>query len=201
MKGVWKYAAGGMMAVLVTGTVALASEAGAHGEEPQLISGVKNGLIPAVTTLVIFAMLVAVLGKFAWGPIADGLKKREERIRKDIAEAEAARLKAEQTLREYQKQLATAEETVRGMIAKAVQDGEKVAAEIRNKSQKDAEEAKERAKLEIESAGKQAVAEIYEKAADLSTSIAAKILRRSLSADDQRDLVAQTLEQMQAVGK
>ncbi len=201
MKGVWKYAAGGMTAVLVMGSVALASEAGGHGEEPQLISGVKNGLIPAVTTLVIFAMLVAVLGKFAWGPIADGLKKREEHIRKDIADAEAARVKAEQTLREYQKQLGTAEETVRGMIAKAVQDGEKVAAEIRNKSQQEAEEAKERAKREIESAGKQAVAEIYEKAADLSTSIAAKILRRSLNAEDQRDLVAQTLEQMQAVGK
>ena len=199
MKPVWKYAMRAMAAMVAMASVAMASEAGGHAAEPELISGINQGLVTAVTTLVIFAVLLAVLGKFAWGPIADGLRKREDRIRKDIADAEAARLRAEGTLKEYQKQLATAEQKVREMIAIASREGEKVAAEIRAKGQTEAEEAKERAKREIEAASKQAVAEIYQKAAELSTSIAAKILKRNINAEDQRELVERSLEQMRGV--
>ena len=54
---------------------------------------------------------------------------------------------------------------------------------------------------EIETARKQAIQQIYTEAANLSTSIAEKILRRNLNADDQRDLVNRSLEQLQGVGK
>ena len=130
-----------------------------------------------------------------------GLKKREERIRKDIADAEAARARAEATLRDYTSQLATAENKVRDMIAKATADGERVAATIRTHAQQEAEEIKERATRDIEAAREQAKQEIHSYAATLSTSIAEKILRRSLNADDQRELVNRSLEQLQTIGK
>ena len=44
------------------------------------------------------------------------------------------------------------------------------------------------------------VANSYAQAADLSTNIASKILRRNLNADDQRELVNQSLEQLQTAG-
>jgi F0F1-type ATP synthase membrane subunit b/b' len=54
---------------------------------------------------------------------------------------------------------------------------------------------------DIEAARANAVTDIYAQAAELSTSIAAKILRRNLNPDDQRDLVNRSLEQLQTVGK
>ena len=47
----------------------------------------------------------------------------------------------------------------------------------------------------------QALAEVYEKTADLATSVAEKIIRRNLNPEDQRDLVARSLEQLQTVSK
>jgi len=71
---------------------------------------------------------------------------------------------------------------------------------MKMQAQKEAEEAKDRATRDIETARKNAVADIYAQAADLSTSIAAKILRRNLNPDDQRQLVEASLQQFQSVG-
>ena len=46
-----------------------------------------------------------------------------------------------------------------------------------------------------------AVREVHNQAATLSTMIAEKIIRRSLNASDQADLVRESLEQLQTVGR
>lgn len=175
---------------------------GAHGGEAKLspIPTVPQAIAPAVTTLVVFALLLAVLGKFAWGPIASGLKAREEKIRRDIADAEAARVRSEATLRQYNEQLAAAEGRIREMMTKATADAERIATNLRMQAQQESEEIKERASRDIEAARRAALADIYAQAAELSTSVAERILRRNLNADDQRDLVDRSLEQFQTAG-
>jgi F-type H+-transporting ATPase subunit b len=193
-----------LMCVLVSLMVPAAALAadpatvGEHGER-SVIPSPREALIPAVTTLLVFAFLLAVLAKYAWGPIVSGLKKREEKIRNDIREAEQARLRAEATLKEYNAQLAAAEQRVREMIAKAGEQGEQVAANIKSQAQTDAEAIRDRANREIEATKKQAIAEIYEQAATLGTAIAEKILRRNLNAGDQQDLVRQSLDQLETL--
>lgn len=200
MKIAWKSLLAGVLSVVLLAPVAWAAEEGAaHGAEhgtPQLFAPPAEGVVVALTTLVVFALLLAVLGRFAWGPIAAGLKAREERIRKAIDDADAARERAEATLREYNTKLAAAENRVREMLASATAQGEKLATDIRMKGQQEAEEARQRATRDIESAKNQAVAEIYEKAADIGASMAEKILRRSINAEDHRDLVERGLEQL-----
>ena len=153
-----------MLLVCVLSSGAFAAAAAEAAEKPSPIPSVPQAIAPAVTTLVVFALLLAVLGKFAWAPIASGLKAREEKIRREIA------------------------------------DAERIATSMKMQAQQEAEEAKERAMRDIEAARKAAVADIYAQAADLSTSIAEKILRRNLNANDQRDLVEASLQQFQSVG-
>jgi F-type H+-transporting ATPase subunit b len=155
----------------------------------------------ALWVLIIFLVLLAVLYPTAWKNVLAGLKAREERIRKDIADAEAARTRAEATLKEYNSQLAAAETRVRDMLAKATADGEAIAANIRTRAQQEAEDTKQRATRDIEVARDQAVAELHQQAAVLATTVAEKILRRNLNADDQRDLVDSSLAEISAVGK
>lgn len=182
------------------------TEAAAHAsehEEPSLLPDFqkRETWMSALWVVIIFLVLLAVLYPTAWKNVLSGLQAREDRIRKDIAEAEAARARAEATLKEYNAQLATAENRVREMINSATKDGERVATEIRMRAQAEAEESKKRAMKDIDTARQNALAEIYQRAAELSTSIAEKILRRNINAEDQKDLVKRSLDELQHVGR
>jgi F-type H+-transporting ATPase subunit b len=177
---------------------------GEHGEaKPPLLPDFtsREVQLQALWVLIIFIVLLVVLYPTAWKNVLAGLKAREKRIRDDIADAEAARKKAHDQLALYNKQLDDAGAKVRDMLAQAGADAEKIATSMKMQAQQDAEEIKERATRDIEQARKNALSDIYAQAADLSTSIASKILKRNLSADDQRDLVTSSLEQFQSVGK
>ncbi len=192
----------GSAGAAVTEHAATAAEHGTtHGEhaEPGLLPDPTNvqTWYSALWVVIIFAVMLIILYPTAWKSVLAGLKQREQRIRNDIAEAEAARAKAEATLREYNTQLAAAEDRIREMLSKATIDGEKLATNIRMKAQQESEEIKERAQKDIEAARDAALREIYEQTAELATSVAEKIIRRNLNPADQEDLVQRSLEQLQ----
>jgi F-type H+-transporting ATPase subunit b len=172
-----------------------ASELPVEPEQPGLLDWDYATLL---WVLGIFIVVALVLYKTAWPNVVAGLTAREQRIRRDIADAEAARTKAEASLVEYNKTLASAEGQVRELLARATTDAERIATSIRMRAQQDAEEAKEKAVKDIEASKEQALSEIYEQAANLATSVAEKILRRSINADDQKALVDESLRQMQS---
>jgi F-type H+-transporting ATPase subunit b len=176
--------------------------AAGHAKAPLLPDATsRETQLQALWVVIIFIALLVILYPTAWKNVLAGLKKREERIRKDIADAEAARARAEATLKEYNAQLASAESKVREILTTAQADAERLATSIRQQAQQESEEIKTRATRDIEAARDQAKAEIHTYAADLAVSVAEKILRRSLNADDQRDLVNQSLEQVQTIGR
>ena len=84
----------------------------------------------SVYTFVVFLVLLAVLWRFAWGPISKGLEKRESGIRQNIAAAEEARLKAEQMLAEHAARLDKVQDEVREIVAEVRRDAEHVKREI-----------------------------------------------------------------------
>ncbi|HEX8323054.1 MAG TPA: F0F1 ATP synthase subunit B [Tepidisphaeraceae bacterium] len=183
-------------AVLSMPLLTLAAEGGTSAGLPPTIS---QGLMTAIVNLIVIVVLIVVLTKIAFGPISKGLAEREAKIRRDIEEAERARAAAEASQKEYAAQLSRAGDEVRTILDKANADAQAVATRIKMQAQQEAEEAKERALKDIDASRRAAVSEIHEHAATLSTSIAEKILRRNLNADDQRDLVRQSLEQLGSV--
>lgn len=177
-----------------------------HGESsgelvPVTQEGIQQALYQAIWVLVIFGILLVILYPTAWKGVLAGLKGREEHIRKQIADAEAARAKAEALLQQYAQQLATAEDKVRELIAKAQADGERVATTIRDNAAKEAEGVKAKALTDIADAGKVAVARIHDEAAEMATAIAEKIIRKNLNVDDQRELVRASLQQLDNAGR
>lgn len=187
-----------LLALAIHPLAARAAEAAeAGGEKPGLLD-LNVGSI--LWVLIIFILLVVILYRTAWKNVLAGLTAREQRIRNDIAQAEAARLKAEQTLAQYNKQLADAEARVHDLLEKARMDAEQIANAVRMRAQEDAQGIREKAEQEIERAKNDAIAQIYDQAAVLATNVAEKILRRNLNPDDQRDLVTRSLDQLQALG-
>jgi len=156
-------------------------------------------LSQAIWVLALFLILAVTLYRTAWKNVLAGLKAREAWIRKEISDAEETRRKAEETLRQYNAQLAGAQQQVRDLLTQAGADAEKIATNVRMRAQQEAEEAKERATKEIEAAKRAALTEIYEQTAILATAVAAKIIRRNLNPDDQRELVSQSLEELRTM--
>lgn len=179
---------------------ATVDEHGGGHDEPSPIATPAEGIITALSTLLVFGGLVFILGRYAWGPIVAGLKAREDKIRADIEAAERARAEANAARKQFEEQLATAEARVREMLARAQADGQQLATRLRAQAQEEAEDIKQRAIREIEQSQREALEEIRAEAATLATAVAEKILRREVNRQDQRRLIEESLDEFQTVG-
>lgn len=150
----------------------------------------------AIYTFVVFLVLLAILWKFAWGPIASSLEAREKHIHNEIAAAERANAEAKRLLGEHEKKMAEVQTEVRAIIDEARRDAQHTQQEIMKQAQAEAQATRERAVREIEQAKDHALQELFHRAADVATEVAARIVRRTLNPQDHRDLVAQVIKDL-----
>lgn len=142
-----------------------------------------------VWTCVVFFTLLAVLWKFAWGPLLKALDEREQRIGKKIADADARFKEAEQKATEYEKRLAVAKEEATAIIEEGKRDAIKVRDEIQAAAQAEATKMLERAKREIGLAQEQAIAELRTRLVEFTAEMAATVIQREVKPDDHRRFI------------
>lgn len=152
--------------------------------------------LPAVTSLVVFLIAFGFLYLKVWPLITKGLDEREQRIRDALAEADAAKESAQASLAEYQESLVTARKEAADMITKAKADAKAAGEAMRRQNETDMANLKQRATKDINTARLAAITELHVEASMLASAIAAKILQREISADDQQKLVEETLSEM-----
>ena len=147
----------------------------------------------AIWTAVVFLVLLAILRKFAWGPLTRGLKKREQRIADEIASAERSNAGARELLEEYQQRLAASREEVQQMLQAAQRDAKKVGHGIVEKARAEAQ-AEQRQKLEeIEMAADGAIKKLGEQSATLAVELAGKIVAAKLDPKEHLHLIEQAV--------
>lgn len=174
------------------------SDGGHHGhigepaEEPGLLTWRAD---MALYSLAIFVLLLAMLTKFAWGPIVESIDAREAGIRKNIEDAELARQRAEELLAEHAKKLDSVQDEVREIIAEARRDADHTKNEIISKAQAEAEAERNRAIDEIKRAKDQSLKEIFDTAADQVAMATEHVIGRTLSDDDRGRLIEESLSQ------
>lgn len=147
----------------------------------------------AIYTFVIFLLLLAILGKFAWGPITAGLDNREKRIADNIAAAQASQEEAKKMLAEYEKKLAAAHDEVRGIIDEARRDAEQTHQDILARAREDAAAEIARGKHEIETATAAALKQLAEESANVAVNLAGKIISTKLNPSEHSQLVTEAL--------
>ena len=145
-----------------------------------------------------FALMVGVLVYFVNKPIRKGLKERSAGIEKTLAEAEAAKQAAETKHREYTEKLAKATEEIASITASIRHEGElerdKIVAAAKEMAAKIESEAENKAAGVVAKAR----TELREEASRLAVELAEDMLKKQVSADDQKRLVD---EYMQKVGE
>ncbi len=141
-----------------------------------------------IFSLVIFAVLLAILLKYAWTPIMQGLEAREKSIADDIQSAQLAKEQAQAKLATYEEKIANANDEAAAVIAEARTEAiaakEKILAEAADEAQR----TRERALAEIEAAKNAAVRELAESSVDSAVSLAGSIVGRSLNKSDHSEL-------------
>ncbi len=147
-------------------------------------------------TTLVFLALLAILSKYAWGPILGAAQAREETIQSALDEARQRNEKAEELLREHKAQLADARRQANELIADGKAAGERVRREIEEKARQEAQNIVERARAEIHRERDAALDTVRTEAVDLALAAAAQLLERKLDQPTDRQLVESFLEDM-----
>jgi F-type H+-transporting ATPase subunit b len=146
-----------------------------------------------IWTFVIFLLLFFVLRKAAWGPILEGLKRREASIVESIEQAKHLREANAKSQAEFQTKLDSAHAEIPKLMEQARKDAAELREQIRTDANAEVQKERQRLLREIGIAQDQALQEIWNQAAQLATLISAKAIGRSLSADDHRRLIDEAM--------
>lgn len=166
----------------------LASEHGGNGGNPlNPLESLRGDL--ALWTTVTFLIVLGILWKFAWGPIVQGLDKREKYVADQRSEAEKANDDARALLDEYKQQLSQAKAEIQQMRADAQAGAERAANLLMNKAKNDIMAEKKAATQEIASATVQAQKELAVTSAAMAVELAGTILKQKLDPKAHRQLI------------
>lgn len=152
-------------------------------------------------TIVIFALLLVVLSRFAFKPMLAAVEERERSLQKMIDDAKRDQAEAARILAEHRAQL----EAARGEAQKLIADGramaEKLRAGLLEETKAQQQEMLDRARREIETEKTNAIASLRREAVDLAIAGASKVIERNLDSEANRTLVTNFLGSVSLGGK
>jgi len=210
---------GGVLALgVVLATPAVASAAnipvpsGATAVQKCVIEAVNNGtdvgdcnkaespIIPDATDLiwgsVAFVVLLLAMWKFALPALKTGMQGRSDRIRDDLAKADAARNEAEELRATYERQVADSKAEATRIIEDARTTAEGLKADLQRRAEAEIAEMKQRAAADIEASKTQAIADLTGEVASLAIGAAEVVVQHSLDRDAQVRLVENYINQV-----
>ena len=142
-----------------------------------------------IWTLASFLILLTLLAKFAFKPIAAALDRRGKLIKSQIDEAAKSRAEAKHLMDDYQKQIAEARIEAGKVIEEARQIGEKVRKEVVDKANSEASAIVSRSQEEIIRQKEKGIQEMKDTIAGLSVQIAGRIIEKEVNVATHKQLI------------
>ncbi len=142
-----------------------------------------------------FSIILFLLQKFAWKPILNMIKEREESIENALAAAEKAKEEMKALQSSNERILAEARVERDAMLKDARDIKDKMIADAKGIASKESERLLQSARENIQNEKMAAISELKNQVAVLSIEIAEKILKSELSSDEkQKSLVKNLLQ-------
>jgi len=147
--------------------------------------------------VVTFLILLVILKKYAWKPVLNAVKAREERIKGALESAEEAKQQMKQLKADNETIIKDAKIERNKLLQEARDIKNHMIEDAKNQAGDEANKIITAAKLRIESEKDAAISEIKELVATLSVEIAEKILTKELDdKKDQQALIKSSLENL-----
>jgi F-type H+-transporting ATPase subunit b len=145
-----------------------------------------------------FLLLVAVMKKYLFAPVAGILEARQNDIQGTLDQIHQDRQSMEASRRDYEARLASIEAEARDRIQAAIKEAQEMKDEIVGSARSEADRLVSHARDEIVREKQQALVELRTQVADLAVNAAGKILRQSVDDRAHRDLISDFISQVGA---
>lgn len=143
-----------------------------------------------------FILLLVLIKKFAWSNITGIFEERAEKIASDIDRAEEARQKAEVLAQKREDELAGSRKEAKTIIENAKETAEQSKDNILADAKLEAGHLKEKANQEIAQNKVEALQSVKGEVADLTISLAGKIISQNLDSHAHKALIDQYIDQL-----
>jgi F-type H+-transporting ATPase subunit b len=143
--------------------------------------------------LLSFGLVLYILKKFAWKPILQGIKHREEQIAKSLREADRAREEIAKLQAQNLEMANLARQERDAIMLEAKSFKERMVKEATEKAQEETKKYLEQARLTIAQERETAKAELKASSLELSLKLSEIILRREIKDKDNYEKHAKSL--------
>ncbi|MCK5124788.1 MAG: F0F1 ATP synthase subunit B [candidate division Zixibacteria bacterium] len=150
-----------------------------------------------LTHMLGFVITVVILAKFAWRPILGILDERREKIKSEFDQIESGKSEIEETKAGYDAKLKDIDNLARQKLTEAVNDGQKVAAEIKEQGRDEAKEIIFKAKAETDREVEKARAALKEDMVKMTIAAAEKIISKKLDEQENRRLIKDFIDSVE----
>lgn len=151
-----------------------------------------------LTHIVGFLIALWILRRFAWRPLLDVLEERRRKIKADFDAAAEKREAAEETAARYDAQLKNIEAEARAKLQEAVNDGRRIAAEIREEARGEARKIIDKARADLVRDVAKAKVELRDQLISMTIVAAERMVRQELDQEGHRKLIAGFIDEMES---
>lgn len=142
-----------------------------------------------VTHLFGFLITVWLMKKYAWGPLLDLLEERRNKIVSEFDEIEKEKEHVAELTSNYQDKLKDIDNERRARIVEAVEEGKRLAAEVKANAQAEVREMADKAKADLEREVAKAKVQLRNDMIGMTMTAAEKFIGKKLDNEEHRRLI------------
>jgi F-type H+-transporting ATPase subunit b len=172
-------------------SLTFASEGGGGG----LINLDKSLIIQMVN----FGLLLFLLAKLLYRPLVGKMEERAQAIQKSLDEAQAARAEAQREREEHAGKIQAAYAEAQAIRAAALKEAAEEQRRLVEAARAEAARLVESARAEMSQDVRRARQELRQEVSELATSIAERLIKKSLRDEDHRRIVADAIARVDKV--
>lgn len=150
-----------------------------------------------VTHAIGFLITLWLLKKLAWGPLLNLLEERRNRIAGEFQQIDDEKAKVAKQAADYDAKMKEIDAERRVKIVEAVEEGKKVAADIKATAQAEVKELHTKAKAELEREIAKAKVQLKDEMIAITMSAAEKVVREKMNDQKHRELIGKYIEEVQ----
>ena len=151
-----------------------------------------DAIVLALSMLVLFTLLSYLL----FNPVRDMLKKRQERVMDDLANAKSEREKALAYKEKYDQKLKEVDKEAQEILTETRKKAMKMETKIIAEAKEEAARIIERANAQIELEKKHALDDMKQEMITIASMMAEKVVAASIDTNVQESLIEETLKEM-----
>lgn len=152
-------------------------------------------------TVVNFLVLLAVLRRFLFGPVANLLAARTDEVKQRLDSAQESEEQARRHEQELESRLASIQDEARHRIQEAVEEARVARERLLQEARADAEQVLSRAREDIARDARHAMMDLRNEVADLAIMAASRAVGAGLDEGKHRKAIADFLTQLEAEAK